>query len=93
MRISIAMATFNGENFVNLQLKSIIMQTLKPDEIVIVDDCSSDSTIDIINNFKKEYSTIDWVIIKNKENLGWKKNFQKAILATTGDLIFFMRSR
>ncbi|MFR2988353.1 MAG: glycosyltransferase, partial [Faecalibacillus sp.] len=56
MRISIAMATFNGENFVNLQLKSIIMQTLKPDEIVIVDDCSSDSTIDIINNFKKEYS-------------------------------------
>lgn len=88
MRISIAMATFNGENFVNLQLKSIIMQTLKPDEIVIVDDCSSDSTIDIINNFKKEYSTIDWVIIKNKENLGWKKNFQKAILATTGDLIF-----
>ena len=51
MMISIAMTTFNGESFLKDQLESISNQTYLPDELIISDDCSSDNTIKIIENF------------------------------------------
>ena len=54
MKISVAMATYNGRKiYIYNQLKSICEQTVKPNEIVICDDRSTDSTVDIINLFKK----------------------------------------
>ena len=46
--ISVAIASFNGEKFIKEQLESIFLQTRKPDEIIINDDCSEDHTEDII---------------------------------------------
>lgn len=86
--ISIAMTTYNGERYLENQLKSFVKQTLQPDEIVVVDDCSTDSTIDILDKFRKEYSHVKWKILKNSYNMGWKKNFAKAIKNTQGDIIF-----
>ena len=44
MKVSIAMTTFNGEKFLNTQLESILKQTVKPDELIVCDDCSTDRT-------------------------------------------------
>ncbi len=88
MKISIALSTYNGERFIKEQLNSLINQTRLPDEVIISDDRSSDSTNDIIDEFIKENKLTNWIHYKNEQNLGWKKNFVNTIAKTTGDLIF-----
>ena len=50
-KISVALCTYNGERFLGRQLASIQQQTRMPDELVVCDDCSTDSTIEILNGF------------------------------------------
>ena len=50
-KISVCIAVYNGENFIKKQLESILIQLNEFDEIIIVDDCSLDNTISIINSF------------------------------------------
>lgn len=87
MKTSVAMCTYNGEKYISKQLKSILNQTLQPDEVIICDDCSTDTTEKIIKNIISETSLIV-KFIKNKKNLGSSKNFEKAISLCTGDIIF-----
>jgi glycosyltransferase involved in cell wall biosynthesis len=87
MKISIAMATYNGEKYLLEQLESFLIQEIKPDELVVCDDGSTDKTLEILNNFS-EKAPFDVKIYKNKNNLGYSKNFEKAILLCSGDLIF-----
>jgi glycosyltransferase involved in cell wall biosynthesis len=87
MKVSIAMATFNGEKFLKEQLNSFLDQTRAPDEIIICDDGSSDGTLQILREFA-ENAPFNVRIIKNPENIGFTQNFNKAIDHTTGDLVF-----
>jgi glycosyltransferase involved in cell wall biosynthesis len=87
LKVSVAMCTYNGEQFVEEQLKSIIYQTCPPDEIVICDDGSADETVRIIQSIA-DNTTIPINIIENKENLGVTTNFEQSIFKTTGDIIF-----
>lgn len=80
-KISVAMTTYNGEKYIKKQIESILNQSLKVDEIIICDDCSSDNTLSIVNNYPVK-------IIKNKTQLGFKSNFKKAIKNCSGDYIF-----
>ena len=50
--ISVCLATYNGERFLRGQLSSILNQLSEEDEIVVSDDKSKDSTLDIIKSFK-----------------------------------------
>lgn len=84
---SIAMCTYNGENYIREQLISIINQTLQPDEMVICDDCSKDKTVDIIRDTLKDWDG-RWNLVCNEVNLGYKKNFEKAISLCHGDIIY-----
>lgn len=85
--ISVALCTYNGASFIRDQLESIMNQTLKPDEIVICDDCSRDDTVKII---KETFALYDgkWELVCNPENLGYKRNFEKAICLCHGDIIY-----
>lgn len=87
-KISVAIAAYNGEKYIYKQLQSICEQTIKPDEIVISDDNSTDGTVDIIKNFKEKYFDIEFKIIRNNSGKGFAKNFINAILNTSGDFIF-----
>jgi glycosyltransferase involved in cell wall biosynthesis len=87
MKISIAMTTYNGEKYLLEQLESFLIQERKPDELVICDDGSTYKTLEILNNFS-EKAPFDVRIYKNKKNLGYSKNFEKAISLCTGDIIF-----
>lgn len=87
MNISVALCTYNGEQFLREQLNSILNQTQKVNEIIIVDDASRDSTKDIIKQYQKQFPEII-KFYENEKSLGTIKNFEKSISLTTGDFIF-----
>lgn len=87
MKISIAMATYNGEQYIQEQLQSFVDQTLQPDEVIITDDKSTDNTVEIIREFAKKAPFKIEVSI-NEKNLGYAGNFSAALMKTTGDLVF-----
>lgn len=78
------MATYNGAKFLSQQLDSIFNQTLPPDEVVIVDDCSKDDTVNIIKDYSTKYNI---VFCQNEHNLGVNKTFERAISMASGDYI------
>lgn len=86
-RISVAICTFNGANFIEPQLESILSQSRPPDEVIICDDASTDNTINIVQRITSQ-CPITLRIIQNEKRLGIIKNFEKAIRCTTGDIIF-----
>lgn len=86
--ISIAIATYNGEKYIKKQIESILAQSEKVDEIVICDDCSNDSTVQIIKEIMQNNN--DTVkLFENNENIGYSKNFRQAVEKCNGDYIFF----
>lgn len=86
MRISIAMCTYNGAQYVQRQLDSLAGQTCSPYELVVCDDGSTDATLGLIESFAQNV-TFPVRIFKNERNLGSTKNFEKAIGICNGDLI------
>ena len=85
-KISVALCTYNGEKFLAEQLESLAAQTLPPVEIVVCDDDSTDSTLSILDEFRKR-SDIPIHIHRNSERLGVTRNFRKAIGLCSGDYI------
>ncbi len=83
--ISIAMATYNGEKYLREQLDSILAQTVQDFELIVCDDCSTDLTMQILNEYAERDSRIK--VFENEENLGFKKNFEKVIGLCSGNYI------
>jgi Glycosyl transferase family 2 len=86
VKISVAMCTYNGADFLRAQLESIVTQSRQPDELVICDDGSSDETQALLKEFASE-SPIPVLLRVNENNLGTIKNFEQAISFCTGDVI------
>lgn len=90
MKVSVAMATYNGASYIKEQLDSILIQTRAVDEVMICDDCSKDNTVAIVKDFiDQNQLQSKWRIEINEKNLGFGSNFDQAVMKTTGDLIFF----
>lgn len=87
MTISVAICTYNGEKFIEDQIKSILNQSVKVDEIIIGDDGSKDNTLIKIEKLLI-HSGISYKIISNRTNLGYRKNFENVILNTNGQIVF-----
>ncbi len=86
-KVSVAMCTYNGEQYIGEQLESILNQTRKPDELVVCDDGSTDGTLDVLREFMRK-SPFSVKVEKNEVRLGPSANFGKAIRKTNGDVIF-----
>lgn len=86
-KISIALCTYNGADFLSEQLESFLRQTVPPDELVICDDRSIDKTAEIIDDFSKS-APFSVRFYTNEKNLGSTANFEKAIKLCSGDIIF-----
>lgn len=82
-KVSVAMATYNGEQYIRTQINTILDNLQENDELVISDDGSTDKTINII----KEIDDSRIKLIEGPKK-GLKKNFENAIENTTGDYIF-----
>ncbi len=90
MKISIVMATYNGETFLREQLDSLRTQNRLADEVIIQDDGSTDSTSELVKSYIAEYGLENsWQFIENPVNLGYAENFKRATLRATGDLVCF----
>lgn len=85
-RISIALCTYDGERFLEPQLKSLLAQVRLPDELVACDDGSSDGTVSILEAFARR-APFPVRIERNEVRLRSTRNFEKAIGLCTGDLI------
>ena len=88
MRISIALCTYHGEKYLREQLDSLFNQSLKPHEIVISDDMSSDDTLSILHEYEKKDKAISVRILENNQKRGVFKNFPYVISQCVGDIIF-----
>jgi glycosyltransferase involved in cell wall biosynthesis len=88
LRVSIAMATYNGEAHIREQLESLAYQTHLPDELVVTDDGSNDRTLMIIEEFSRT-APFQVRVFRNEKNLGFGDNFLKAAALCTGDVIAF----
>jgi glycosyltransferase involved in cell wall biosynthesis len=87
MKISIAMATYNGAKYLEEQIDSFLHQTRQPDELVVCDDGSTDATLEILEEFRQR-APFPVHIYRNENNLGYIKNFEKALSLCSGDIIF-----
>ena len=84
MDISVCIATYNGEMFIKEQLKSILSEIEPNDEVIIIDDCSNDNTVNIIKHFNDDRLKL----YQNKTNRGHVYTFAKAIEIANNELIF-----
>jgi glycosyltransferase involved in cell wall biosynthesis len=85
--ISIAMCTYNGEAYLSDQLVSIGKQMQQPDELIVCDDGSTDSTLQVLDQFSKG-APFPVRVYRNEQRLGSTKNFEKAMSLCKGDFIF-----
>lgn len=88
IKTSVVMTTYNGEKYLVEQLKSLRDQLLPFDEIIILDDCSTDDSPKIIKDFIDSNHLTSWKLIRNATNQGWKKNFKNGFDIAKGDYIF-----
>lgn len=84
--VSIAMAAYNGERFIEQQLRSILSQTISEVEIVVSDDLSTDKTREIVKKLQP-LGTIK--LVENTSRLGVIKNFENALSHCTGRYVGF----
>ena len=83
--VSVVMCTYNGEKFLRQQIDSVLSQTYANLELVIVDDVSSDSTLQILDEYSRKDDRVKYFV--NDKNIGYNKNFEKAIQLAAGDYI------
>ena len=88
MKVSLVMAVYNGEKYLIEQLDSIRKQTYLIDEVILIDDVSTDNSYELIHQYIDGYKLINWKLIKNENNLGYRKNFKKGLEIVDGDIIF-----
>ncbi len=84
-KVSILVATYNGEKYLHKQLHSIVNQTYENLEILIQDDGSTDNTLKILHDFAATDSRVQ--VSQNKSNLGIIQNFYDLISQSSGDYI------
>ena len=84
--VSVALCTYNGVNHLTEQLQSILNQSFRNLEVVVVDDKSSDGTVELVHAYMKEFPN-RIKFYQNNTNLGFNKNFEKALSLCSGDLI------
>jgi glycosyltransferase involved in cell wall biosynthesis len=83
--ISVALCTYNGAKYLAQQLDTLVSQTYKNIEIVVVDDCSTDNTFTILEDYASRFG--QFKIYKNDKNLGFTENFERAVKLCSGELI------
>lgn len=88
LSISVAMATYNGERFLREQLESLANQTRLPAELVVRDDCSTDRTVALVEEFASSVP-FSVRIIRAPSNTGYVRGFLEAGYACTAELVAF----
>ena len=87
-KVSVVIATYNGEAYIRDQMTSILDQLREGDEVIVSDDGSADATLDIAKSIGDDYSHIEIVFLSGP-GMGTPSNFAHGLSAVTGDIVFF----
>jgi glycosyltransferase involved in cell wall biosynthesis len=90
MKISIITASYNYANYIEDVINSVINQTYYDWELIIVDDCSSDNSVEIIKSFCEKDNRIK--LFQNEINKGLKETILTGLTHVTGDWVAFLES-
>ena len=74
-RVSVALCVYNGGKYLPMQLGSLLAQQGVDLEIVAVDDCSTDDSLDVLNAYARFDPLL--LVIANEDNLGHLRSFEK----------------
>ncbi len=85
MKISVALAAYKGEQYISEQIDSILSQLGENDELIVSDDYPEGKTRDIVLDYQSEDKRVHYI---EGEGKGVVKNFENALKACTGDIIF-----
>ncbi|MBD2526703.1 glycosyltransferase [Nostoc sp. FACHB-133] len=84
-KVSVVMSVYNGSNYLKESVESILNQTFSDFEFIIVEDCSTDNSGEIIREYAAQDQRI--VIINNEENIGLTKSLNKGLKIAKGTYI------
>lgn len=84
-KVSVVMSVFNGSRYLHKSIESVLNQSFTDFEFVIIDDCSEDSTFEILSSFAKKDKRIE--IIRNESNMGLTKSLNKALGKINGPYV------
>lgn len=88
MKISVIIPVFNAESYLKRCLDSVLNQTLQDIEVICIDDCSTDNSFEILQNFAKMDTRL--TILRNVENIGQGLTRNKGIDLSRGEYIAFV---
>lgn len=74
--LDVIVLTYNRCNYLKIQLESLCNQTLKGFRIVVLNNCSTDNTLDVVQHIKSKYPDREIIVKTNSTNLGNPGNFQ-----------------
>jgi len=86
--ISVIIVSYNNGIYLDKAIDSVLYQSLKPTEIIIADDASTDQSINTINRYAESHPTIRACI--REQNIGVSKNRDSAARQASGELITFL---
>lgn len=85
MKISVIIPAYNAEKYIATAIESCLEQTLPPDEIIVVDDCSTDATFEIAQKYPPPVKAL-----RLAKNMGVSVARNRAVDASTGDWLAFL---
>lgn len=88
--ITVIIPTYNSSQYIKKAIESVLNQTYKDIELIIVDDCSTDNTIEIISKYNNNIN--NFKIIANKQNMGVGISRKIGIENANGEYITFLDS-
>ena len=83
--VSIILPTYNGEKYIKDSIESCLCQTYRNIELIIVNDCSTDGTLDLIKKYAAKDRRVR--IIENQKNLKLPASLNEGFKASSGDLL------
>jgi glycosyltransferase involved in cell wall biosynthesis len=90
--VTIAIPSYNSDSFIEETISSILNQSYPIEEILVVDDCSTDDTILIVNSMMAKDEKLDIKLIINDENIGYQRNWNKCLTITDSDYVLILHA-
>jgi glycosyltransferase involved in cell wall biosynthesis len=85
--LSVVMPNYNHAKYLSVSLQAIVDQSYRPLEIIVVDDCSTDNSVDVINSYIKKYPFIK--CYQNAENRGVIFSSNRGLHLASGEYFYF----